>query len=68
VAAEVWPTSEFPEIDRAEWFDLASASLKILPGQAAFLDLLFEQVPDAKPLATARREPDSPIQAGLFDE
>jgi predicted NUDIX family NTP pyrophosphohydrolase len=40
-----WPRGsgqvrEFPEVDRAEWFDLAEAHRRILPGQAAFLDLL----------------------------
>ena len=31
---------EFPEIDRAEWFGLEEARLKINPAQAAFLDRL----------------------------
>jgi predicted NUDIX family NTP pyrophosphohydrolase len=31
---------EFPEVDRAEWFDLAEARRRILPGQACFLDAL----------------------------
>ena len=40
-----WPpksgrTQAFPEIDRAEWLDLASAREKILPGQAELLDRL----------------------------
>jgi predicted NUDIX family NTP pyrophosphohydrolase len=30
----------FPEIDRVAWFDLATATTKILPAQAAFLDRL----------------------------
>ncbi len=30
----------FPEVDRAEWFDLASAAERINPAQAAFLDRL----------------------------
>lgn len=29
---------EFPEVDRAEWFDLAQARRKILPAQSPFLD------------------------------
>jgi predicted NUDIX family NTP pyrophosphohydrolase len=29
---------EYPEIDRAGWFELAAARKKILPGQLAFLD------------------------------
>lgn len=31
---------EIPEVDRAEWFDLATARQKINPAQAAFLDEL----------------------------
>ncbi len=33
---------EFPEIDRAQWFDLATARGKILPAQEPFLDRLGE--------------------------
>ncbi len=44
-----WPprsgkTAEFPEVDRAEWFDLAQAGEKILKGQQAFLASLAERV------------------------
>src|SRR4051812_37410278 len=40
-----WPPrsgtqQEFPEVDRAEWFDLETAREKILPAQAEFLDRL----------------------------
>jgi predicted NUDIX family NTP pyrophosphohydrolase len=40
-----WPRGsgrqkEFPEVDRAEWFELSEAKLRILPGQAGFLDEL----------------------------
>jgi predicted NUDIX family NTP pyrophosphohydrolase len=40
-----WPPrsgrmQEFPEVDRAEWFDLDQARRMILPAQAAFLDRL----------------------------
>jgi predicted NUDIX family NTP pyrophosphohydrolase len=34
----------FPEIDRAEWFDLAAARSKILEGQRPLLDRLAELV------------------------
>jgi predicted NUDIX family NTP pyrophosphohydrolase len=42
-----WPpksgkTQEFPEIDRAGWFSLAEASVKVIKGQAR----LFEQLAD----------------------
>ena len=41
-----WPPKsgvmrEFPEIDRAEWFDLAKARRKIQKGQAGFIDRLL---------------------------
>jgi predicted NUDIX family NTP pyrophosphohydrolase len=50
-----WPPKsgrqqEFPEVDRAAWFDLASARAKLLKGQAPFLDQLLERIaprPDA---------------------
>jgi predicted NUDIX family NTP pyrophosphohydrolase len=40
-----WPprsgrTQEFPEVDRAGWFDLPTARQKLLPGQRGFLDQL----------------------------
>jgi predicted NUDIX family NTP pyrophosphohydrolase len=43
-----WPPhsgvlQSFPEIDRVEWFDLATARRKILPAQAPFLDRLEAQ-------------------------
>jgi predicted NUDIX family NTP pyrophosphohydrolase len=31
---------EFPEVDRAEWFDLDEARRKIIAAQADFLDRL----------------------------
>lgn len=44
-----WPPrsgseSEFPEVDRAEWFDLELARRKILPAQAEFLERLSEHL------------------------
>jgi len=44
-----WPPrsgsrQEFPEVDRAEWFDLEKAREKILPAQAEFLDRLLERL------------------------
>lgn len=32
---------EFPEIDRAEWFDVATARRKMMPAQQPFLDRLL---------------------------
>jgi predicted NUDIX family NTP pyrophosphohydrolase len=42
-----WPLrsgkmSSFPEIDRAEWFDLGEARRRILPSQEKFLDRLVQ--------------------------
>jgi predicted NUDIX family NTP pyrophosphohydrolase len=34
----------FPEIDRAEWFELAVAHSKIIEGQRPLLDRLAERV------------------------
>jgi predicted NUDIX family NTP pyrophosphohydrolase len=47
-----WPPrsgskQEFPEVDRAEWFDLETAREKILPAQAEFLDRLCERLGSA---------------------
>ena len=44
-----WPpksgkTQEFPEIDKALWFDINSASLKLQPVQVEFLKRLAEQL------------------------
>ena len=44
-----WPPrsgrmSAFPEVDRAEWFDLETARKKINPAQAVFLDRLQAQL------------------------
>jgi predicted NUDIX family NTP pyrophosphohydrolase len=44
-----WPPrsgneQEFPEVDRAEWFDLAAARRKILPAQGDLLDRLLEHL------------------------
>ena|SRR5215203_3078298 len=35
---------EFPEVDRAEWFDLRTAREKILPAQAELLDRLLAKL------------------------
>jgi predicted NUDIX family NTP pyrophosphohydrolase len=47
-----WPPKSgrkqsFPEVDRAAWFALDEARVKILPGQAAFLDRLRERLGSA---------------------
>ena len=42
-----WPprsgrVQEFPEVDRAEWFDPETARAKLNPAQVAFVDRLLE--------------------------
>jgi len=44
-----WPKGsgkiqEIPEVDRAEWFEIAEAASRILPGQRGFLDELYEKL------------------------
>ncbi len=44
-----WPPrsgkqQEFPEVDRAGWFNLGAARKKILPAQAEFFDRLLERL------------------------
>jgi predicted NUDIX family NTP pyrophosphohydrolase len=44
-----WPKGsgrmrDFPEIDRAEWYDVATARAKLVRGQIGFLDRLLERV------------------------
>ena len=44
-----WPPKsgrevEFPEVDRADWFDLEGARRKLLPAQSEFLDRLLEHL------------------------
>ena len=54
-----WPPGSsrmrsFPEIDRVQWFTLAEAGSKVVPGQAGFLDRLAAGLP------RARTDPQSP--------
>ena len=44
-----WPPKSgrlqsFPEVDRAAWFAHREARIKILPGQAPFIDRLLEKL------------------------
>ena len=44
-----WPprsgrTAEFPEVDRAGWFDPVAAAAKILKGQRPILDALYARL------------------------
>lgn len=44
-----WPKNsgninEYPEIDKGAWFGLAQARIKILKGQAGFIDRLVERI------------------------
>jgi len=47
-----WPPrsgeqQEFPEVDRAEWFDTGTARIKLLKGQTALIDRLLEKMEKA---------------------
>jgi predicted NUDIX family NTP pyrophosphohydrolase len=47
-----WPPrsgrqSEFPEVDRAQWFAIDEARERIIPAQAAFLDRLIDRESDS---------------------
>jgi predicted NUDIX family NTP pyrophosphohydrolase len=49
-----WPprsgrTAEFPEVDRAGWFDPDAARRKLLRGQVAFIDLLTASLSGGDP-------------------
>jgi len=44
-----WPpksgrVQSFPEVDRAAWFSVWEARIKILPGQAPFIDRLVQKL------------------------
>ena len=44
-----WPprsgkTKVYPEVDKAEWFDIPTARFKINPAQSAFLDELIQKL------------------------
>ncbi len=48
-----WPPKsgrqqQFPEVDRAGWFDIHAAKQKILKGQAPFLDQLMARLKDRR--------------------
>jgi predicted NUDIX family NTP pyrophosphohydrolase len=48
-----WPKGsgkirEYPEVDRAEWFDIAEAARRIVPGQLGFLQELHEKLTGKK--------------------
>jgi Predicted NTP pyrophosphohydrolase len=51
-----WPprsgkVASFPEVDRAEWFEMGEARAKIIAGQAGFLDELESLIQSTKPLS-----------------
>lgn len=57
-----WPPrsgkiQEFPEVDRAEWFDLSTAATKLLAGQAQFLQRLAEHLGINSPATTIPEQP-----------
>ena len=48
VAAAQRQRAEFPEVDRAEWFEPERAREKILPAQAELIDRLLERLAGAE--------------------
>lgn len=65
-----WPPKsgimqQFPENDRAEWFDAADASLKMFKGQAVFVERLFETLLQTNPGLRVKAD-ESPEQSALF--
>ncbi len=63
-----WPKGsgelrEFPEVDRAEWMQVARARAKLLKGQAPLLDRLLDAVRTTRPAVTEGR----PADAGTDD-
>jgi predicted NUDIX family NTP pyrophosphohydrolase len=49
-----WPRGSgtmraFPEIDRAEWFDLDTAAVKLVKGQRPFVERLSERLAERSP-------------------
>ena len=68
-----WPpksgkTEEFPEVDRAGWFEIAEARAKLLPGQHGFLDQLatFHGYSENGPRAESA-DTETPKQRSLFE-
>jgi predicted NUDIX family NTP pyrophosphohydrolase len=68
-----WPprsgkTEEFPEVDRAGWFEIADARAKLLLGQHGFLDQLatIHGYSENEPRAESAHV-DSPKQRSLFE-
>lgn len=62
-----WPPrsgqiQEYPEIDRAEWFGLAEAAVKIIPEQATFLERLAKKL--GADFKLGKSDPDK--QSSLF--
>jgi predicted NUDIX family NTP pyrophosphohydrolase len=65
-----WPPKsgkqqEFPEIDRAEWFPIPVARIKLHRGQVGFIDKLLESLGLPEESAT-EAEDEPPKQLGLF--
>jgi predicted NUDIX family NTP pyrophosphohydrolase len=68
-----WPkgsgrTQEFPEVDRAGWFELAEARRRLIKGQVPFLDELVARLQEAgEPIVEGTdAAPSEEPQASLF--
>jgi predicted NUDIX family NTP pyrophosphohydrolase len=65
-----WPPKsgqkqEFPEIDKADWFDLSQAIKKVSKGQVIFIERLAEKL-NIKIEDTVPEEPEEPKQQQLL--
>jgi predicted NUDIX family NTP pyrophosphohydrolase len=58
---------EFPEIDRADWFDLSTARVKLVKGQIPFIDLLVDRLGLGEPAAGTPEPQSTPEQTSLFE-
>lgn len=68
-----WPPKsgrmqEFPENDRAEWFDAGTAPQKMFKGQAVFVERLIEAIrSQGRDLDLGNPEETPPVQPSLFE-
>lgn len=67
-----WPprsgkTQSFPEVDKAQWFGISEASLKILKGQALFINILVEALQSSGTTLVPEAVMEIAEQTSLFD-
>lgn len=67
-----WPprsgkSQSFPEVDKAQWFGVSEASLKILKGQAPFINILVEALQSSGTTLVPEVVVEIAEQTSLFD-